>query len=1140
MPVEPRSLKELFLAALAVAPPDRAAWLQRECGQDAELRQRLERMLAAHETPQSLLDRLAPAVLPVEGATGALAAEDERPPRADREEAGAVIAGRYKLVEAIGEGGMGTVWLAQQTEPVKRLVALKVIKPGMDSQQVLARFEAERQALALMDHPNIARVLDAGAAETGRPFFVMELVKGVPITRYCDEYRLTPRQRLELFIPVCQAIQHAHQKGIIHRDIKPSNVLVAQYDSMPAPKVIDFGIAKATGQPLTEHTLVTGFGAIVGTLEYMSPEQAQFNQLDIDTRSDVYALGVLLYELLTGGTPLDRKRLKETALLEVLRLIREEEPPRPSTRLSTTEGLPAIAANRGLEPKKLSGLLRGELDWIVMKTLEKDRNRRYETANGLALDLQRYLRDEAVLACPPSAWYRFRKYARRNRGPVLAATFVFVALLLGLAVASWQAVEARVAGAKEANQRQVAEAEKKAADAARKTAEEQRDRAEWLVYAGKLALAQLEFHDKNGTRALVLLEECQGKLRNWEHHHLWTRFSSKQTFLGHVAPVLSVCFSPDGKRLASAGGVFGKPGKPFGEVKVWDAETGQEVLTLQGHTGTVYCVCFSPDGKQIASASSDRTIKVWDAETGQEVLALRGHTSGIPSVCFSPDGKQIASACQDGLVKLWNAETGQEVRVFRGHRDMVLSVCFSPDGKQLASGSFDDTARVWDAGTGREIRTLKGHGSAVSRVCFSPDGKQLASASFDATVKVWNAGTGQEIRTLKGHTGRVHSVCFSTDGKRLATASDDRTIKVWDAETGQEVHTLQGHANWVWSVAFSPNGKKLASASYDAAVKVWDAEKGQDDLAFKGHAGQVSSVCWSPDGRRLASASFDRAVKVWDAATGQELLALKGHVGSVTCVCFSPDGKRLLSAAGLHGRPDQPDQPRVWDATTGQETLALKGHGKPVEGVAWSPAGNRLASASHDQTVKLWDAETGREVLTLKGHTSEVRRVCFSPDGNRLASASGDSKPSKPGEVKVWDAQTGQEMRAFTGHAGLIASVCFSPDGKQIASASHETVKVWDAETGEELLALKGHASVRSVCFSPDGKRLAAATSDVTMNAVVVWEVETGQEVLVLKGHARTHAVSSLCFSPNGHRLAAACQDGTVKVWDAEKHQGVR
>jgi serine/threonine protein kinase len=327
---------------------------------------------------------------------------------------------------------MGTVYMAEQTQPVKRLVALKLIKAGMDTRQVLARFGAERQALALMDHPNIARVLDAGATETGRPYFVMELVKGVPITRYCDDRRLTLRERLELFVPVCQAVQHAHQKGVIHRDLKPSNILVAQYDGRPVPKVIDFGVAKATGPRLTEQTLYTEFGSVVGTLEYMSPEQAELNQLDIDTRSDVYSLGAILYELLTGSTPLGPERLKAAAFVEMLRVIREEDSPRPSARLSTTEELPSIAACRQVEPRKLSALVRGELDWIVMKALEKDRNRRYDTANGLALDVQRYLADEPVSACPPSARYRFRKFARRHKAAVLSAGIVVLVLGLGI------------------------------------------------------------------------------------------------------------------------------------------------------------------------------------------------------------------------------------------------------------------------------------------------------------------------------------------------------------------------------------------------------------------------------------------------------------------------------------------------------------------------------------------------------------------------------------------------------------------------------------------------------------------------------------------------------------------------------------
>jgi serine/threonine protein kinase/tetratricopeptide (TPR) repeat protein len=455
-------VKSIFGKALECRSAEaRAAYLAEACGGDAALRAEVEGLLQA-------LDGAAGFMSP----PARVATEDYVP----REPLGSMI-GPYRLMEEIGEGGMGLVYVAEQQHPVRRKVALKLIKPGMDTRQVVARFEAERQALALMDHPNIAKILDAGATDKGRPFFVMELVRGVPITTFCDESCLTPRERLELFVPVCQAVQHAHQKGILHRDLKPSNILVTLHDGRPVPKVIDFGVAKAIGQQLTEKTIYTGFAQMIGTPAYMSPEQAEMSGLDVDTRADVYALGVLLYELLTGATPFDKDRLRKAALDEVRRIIKEEEPPPPSTRISTSQALASISAQRKTEPTKLSRVVKGELDWIVMRCLEKDRSRRYESANGLARDVQRYLADEAVEACPPSPGYRLRKFARKHRTALAAAT-AFVLLLMLLAVVSlWSVTRLRVAYAIAEEQRRLAEEQRDEAALQRELADQQSEKA---------------------------------------------------------------------------------------------------------------------------------------------------------------------------------------------------------------------------------------------------------------------------------------------------------------------------------------------------------------------------------------------------------------------------------------------------------------------------------------------------------------------------------------------------------------------------------------------------------------------------------------------------------------------------------------
>jgi eukaryotic-like serine/threonine-protein kinase len=506
---------------------------------------------------------------------------------ADHEEsAGAdvLIAGRYKLQQKIGEGGMGEVWVAKQTEPVKRKVALKLIKTGMDSRAVLARFEQERQALAMMDHPNIARVLDGGLTPGGQPFFVMELVSGLPLTKFCDEARLTPRERLELFVPVCQAVQHAHQKGIVHRDLKPANILVTLIDGKPIPKVIDFGVAKATAGKLTDQSMSTQFGAVVGTLEYMSPEQAGFSAVDIDTRADIYSLGVILYEPLTGLRPIDARRLRQAGLAEMIRVIKEEEPSKPSTRLSTDESLPSMAALRHTEPRKLMALLRGELDCVVMKCLEKRRERRYETANALSPDIQRYLADEPVEARPPSAGYRLGKFLRRYRRAAIAAALVLVALLARIAGTTFGLIRAEQRRIEALKQRDIADRASVEALAQQKIAGTQK----------KLAIENASKADANARTAELKLAE--GLISQADALSLAGRF-------GEAHPLYAEAYD----RLAEL-----KAPLLAAEVGLWSSYQQAEfpLLSFTGHSDRVMSVAIASDGRTALSESWDKTLKL--------------------------------------------------------------------------------------------------------------------------------------------------------------------------------------------------------------------------------------------------------------------------------------------------------------------------------------------------------------------------------------------------------------------------------------------------------------------------------------------------------------------------------------------------
>jgi eukaryotic-like serine/threonine-protein kinase len=1093
--------RDIFLAASAIADPlERDAFLTAACA-DPGQKQRLRALLEAEPGLGTFLE--APA------RPAASTGLDEGP--------GTVI-GPYKLLEEIGEGGMGVVFMAEQTGTVHRRVALKVIKPGMDSRHVIARFEAERQALALMEHPNIARVLDAGTTPSGRPYFVMELVRGIAVTEYCDQNRVDPEGRLRLFITVCRAIEHAHQKGIIHRDIKPSNVMVTLHDGQPVAKIIDFGVAKATGQKLTEGTLFTAYGEMIGTPAYMSPEQAEMASSDVDTRSDIYSLGVLLYELLTGTTPLESERLRAAGFSEIQRLIRDQAPPRPSVRLGTLgDSATVLASNRGTEPKLLARMLAGDVDWIMMKALEKDRNRRYGSPGSFADDIERYLRGEAIEARPPSRLYRLRKFGRKHRTGVLAATAIVLALFTGTALAAWQAIVATLAETKAHQAQDVAQAQRRQAvtnlyHALVQGASALR-RARGMGYRAQVfkllqQALQLETPGKDIDRLRDEAVACLGDFVGLEPI-TWDDFPEG-------IQIQKIALTPDGQWMAIAldkGPVQIRNVSTSARLQLSESavdlgfDPANRCLVTAGTKGTIkvwqdYGTAGAPaafviemhaefagmsrNGRYAVGYSRERdggSLSLWDVANQQVKARLKVPSGDLEGqVEVSDGGNCVATASARGTklyALVWNTPVPEPKEIFfaETYQD-TQALAISPDGRFLACQHGDDGLILLDVHEGRPRPLIRS--AEVLSASFSGDGRFLVYVS--ESVRLWDVSKHLEVAVL-GHPGNGHirSATFCADGSTFAaTDSDSNSIRIWKPAGSGEKLVLAGHDGGVADVAFGPDGKVLASASKDRKVKLWDVATGRL-LQTLAHESPIQSIAFNPDGHLLATAQFGPAahpVQVWDLATLQAITLPDDELGqSGYGVAFSPDGK-VLAACG--------DGLTIWRVADGDKgtrnvpRLSFKrmAHlpGNRSLSLRISPDGKLLAWADQNRVVCLWDLVNGREIPFLGPPLwSGWGGVAIYPDSDHLTFSNSGMI------VETWDRRS---MRRVSTWGANGAGFTVSPDGRWVIDAART---IWSSETASRVFSLpqeSGH--VWRDVLSPDGERVAAGMAD---GGLVIWNV---------------------------------------------------